>query len=243
MATTFHAFPELPAELRAAIWEYALHNEKSKVHTTKGRAIQLLNYDPSAGTISVVTSTRYPLLFAVNREARYEAAKLDNCEWITIHARHHGYDQASTYETFQVCINFSRDLIYIPEMFLKLRQRHAWVLETKTPEHYHLEALSRLLDAKTIEKIQYLSVSTRPPPKGPRFLNDDAWWRGEGLSIFCLGRLKSVHLFSTKQGHAAWAKLSVEDYLQYHWVENGWRTQRPVVTVTDRRCANCGIEH
>jgi hypothetical protein len=246
MATTFHAFEKLPAELRASIWDYTLQDEKAKLDTQSGRTIQLLNYDPDAGIIAVATSTSYPMLFAVDREARYEAAKLDGCEWITIHARYRGYDQVSAYDSFKVCVNFSKDLIYIPATFLKLQQRNAWVSETHTPENYHLKALARLLDAETINKIEHLSVSTAPPAKGPRYLEDCAWWRGEGLDMFCLGNLKSVHVFSIRDEHAKWVKMIVEDYLEHYRVTARWKGECPVVTVTERRsriCTSGGRQH
>ena len=238
MATTFHQFQELPAELRSGIWDFALQNEKVTLDTKKGRAIQLLKYDPTAGTIAVATSTPYPILFVVNREARYEAAKLDGCKWITIHACYHRTYGPVSYDTFKVCINFNRDLIYIPELFLKLQQRSSWVSETKNTEHYHLKTLARILDTETINSIKNFSFSTRPPSKGPMYREDDSWWRGEGLDMFCLGKLKNVHIFSIRKGHAEWARLQVEDYLQWHWVDNGWKTETPTVTVR-YRCGSC----
>jgi hypothetical protein len=244
MAITFHQFLELPAELRAGIWDFALQNEQTVLDTQKGREIQLLKYDPTAGTIAVATSRSYPLLYAVNREARYEATKLEGCQWVTIQARYHRSYGPVSYETFKICINFSKDLVYIPGLFLKLEKRNTWHSETENPEHYSLKTLARLMDAETIVKIERISVSTRPPLKGPRHLEDDAWWRGEGLDIFCLGNLKKVHLFSINKGHAEWVRLQVEDYLQWHWVENGWKVERPGVTVTETTsCCRCGLEH
>jgi hypothetical protein len=232
MASTFHQFPELPAELRVGIWDLALQDEKATPDTQKGRAIQLLEYDPSAETTAVATSTRYPILFAVNREARYEVAKLEGCEWVTVHAPYNRTYGTVSYDTFKICINFTRDLIYVPEIFLEYQQRNAWTSETHNPEHYHLNTLERVLDVDTIKKIERISISTRPPLKGPRHLEDDAWWRGEGLDVFCLGNLKNVHIFSITKSHAEWVRLQLEDYLQWHWVENGWKVERPKVTVT-----------
>jgi hypothetical protein len=232
MANTFHQFHELPTELRVGIWDLALQNEKATLDTQKGRAIQLLEYDPTAGTIVAAISTRYPILFAVDREARHEAAKLEGCEWVTVHASYNRTYGPINYNTFKICINFTRDVIYLPELFFVCKQRNAWTSETQNPEHYHLKILERVLDIDTIKRIERISISTRPPLKGPRHLEDDAWWRGEGLDMFCLGNLKNVHLFSISKSHAEWARLQLEDYLQWHWVENGWKVERPKVTVT-----------
>jgi hypothetical protein len=238
---TFYQFRELPAELRVEIWDIVLQNEKTTLDTQKGHATQLSKYDPTAGTIAIATLTRYPVLFEVTREARYDAAKLDGCKWFTIYSPYHGTYGPVSYDTFEVCINFSRDLIYIPELFLKLQQRNYWASESKNPEHYILKTLARILDAETINHIRNISISTSPPSKCLKYMGDDSWWRGEGLDMFCLGRLKNVHLFSIKRGHAEWAKLQVEDYLQWHWVDSGWKAERPRVTVRDRRgdCIRC----
>ncbi|KAF1944432.1 hypothetical protein EJ02DRAFT_100612 [Clathrospora elynae] len=236
MAATFRPFLELPAELRGSIWAYALEDEKEAHPATQGkRTIILYNYEPSVGSISVKASGPYPTLFSVNREARYEAAKLASCDWVTVHARYCPSGEVSECSSFKLCTNFRKDTIYLPEIFLGLGQRASWTSETNTPEHYHLKTLGRLLETSAINKIEHLSVSIKPPAAGPRYLEHDAWWRGEGLEIFCLGDLQDVHLFSIKEDHVQWAKLIVEDYLQFHWVEDGWKTARPEVTVTERR--------
>jgi hypothetical protein len=95
MPTTFHPFPDLTAELRSSIWKFALQNDKAHRIAQAGRAIQVFNYDPSGGTITVAISIPYPLLFTVSREARYEAAKLDGCKWMTVHARYRGREGTS----------------------------------------------------------------------------------------------------------------------------------------------------
>jgi hypothetical protein len=79
---TFHPFPRLPAELRARIWAIALYNQTKHLG---------LDYIPHAveihganGKITVRTDRGYPSLFFVNREARYEAAKVDGGAWYAI---------------------------------------------------------------------------------------------------------------------------------------------------------------
>jgi hypothetical protein len=239
MPTTFHPFPDLTAELRSSIWKFALQNDKAHRNAQAGRAIQLFNYDPSGDTIAVAISIPYPLLFTVSREARYEAAKLDGCKWMTVHTRYRGREGISTYPSFSICMKFSRDLIYIPRNFLKFKQRNAWLGKTETPEHFHIRTLGRLLHPESVCKIQRISVST--PPKGPYNFGDwrelyggkYPWWRGEGLTLFRRGSLRSVHLFSMKRSHLLWAKLQVENYLQHYWVETDLKKkERPAVTIT-----------
>ncbi|KAI4620753.1 uncharacterized protein J4E87_007081 [Alternaria ethzedia] len=79
----FHPFPRLPAEIRANIWAIALEDRiyrPEKHH----RVIPPLNtvFVSQFGTkVWVKTSRRYPALFFVNREARYEAARADGGKW------------------------------------------------------------------------------------------------------------------------------------------------------------------
>lgn len=233
MATTFHLFQDLPAELRAAIWEYALWDEKSNDNVSDQRYITLFNYVSCDDSIAVRISAAYPVLFAVNREARYEAAKIDGCEWMPVYARCHSCNKATTDMKFNICINFTKDRIFLPKELLTFGQRDAWCGKTETPEHYHLRLLAQLLDAASMSKVEHLAISTEPPTNDRR-LQDHTWWRGEGLEMFRLGNLKTVYLFASRCAHADWVKLSVEDHLDYHWITDGWRLRRPLVKVSRR---------
>jgi len=86
MATAFHLFPNLPAELRVRIWHVALEDDYDDL---KGhnRIIELHSYNVTSKTIAVAVSRRYPTLFEVNREARCEAAKAGGGEWVTVSGR------------------------------------------------------------------------------------------------------------------------------------------------------------
>ena len=82
---TFHPFPRLPAELRARVWAIALHSQieyvdRDEVHFTD--EIRIHQEDEV-----IAQSLRgYPSLFFVNREARYEAAKIDGGKWYSLKA-------------------------------------------------------------------------------------------------------------------------------------------------------------
>jgi len=79
----FHAFPRLPAEIRAQIWAIALEDRIYRPDMY-GRVIPPLNMvkvSQFRGEIHVYTRRGYPTLFLVNREARYEAARADGGKW------------------------------------------------------------------------------------------------------------------------------------------------------------------
>jgi len=86
MATAFHLFPDLPAELRVRIWHIALEDDYDDLEGRE-RIIELHSYNPTLKAIAVTVSRRYPTLFEVNREARYEAAKAGGGEWVIVSAR------------------------------------------------------------------------------------------------------------------------------------------------------------
>jgi hypothetical protein len=83
MATTFHLFPNLPAELRVRIWHVALEDDYAELNG-RHRIIELHSYNPKLKKVAVAVSRRYPTLFEVNHEARYEAAKAMGGEWIKV---------------------------------------------------------------------------------------------------------------------------------------------------------------
>jgi hypothetical protein len=83
MATAFHFFPDLPAELRVCVWHVALEVDYDDLNGCD-RIIELHSYNPTFKRIAASVSRRYPTLFEVNREARYEAAKASGGEWVTV---------------------------------------------------------------------------------------------------------------------------------------------------------------
>lgn len=86
MTTTFHRFPDLPAELRVRVWHVALEDDYEDLKG-RNRIVELHSYNLTSNSIAVALSRRYPTLFEVNREARYEAAKAEGGEWVTVRAR------------------------------------------------------------------------------------------------------------------------------------------------------------
>jgi len=77
----FHLFPSLPAELRARVWAIALHNQIEYVDDLDFDRPNEVRIHEEKGKIIVNTFRGYPPLFFVNREARYEAAKVDGGTW------------------------------------------------------------------------------------------------------------------------------------------------------------------
>jgi hypothetical protein len=90
--TVFHPFSRIPAELRAKIWAIALEDEKEQVPDScsidagYGNTLTIHEHEGKDGEkkLSIMSTRGYPTLFAVNREARYEAAKIDGGAWYTL---------------------------------------------------------------------------------------------------------------------------------------------------------------
>ncbi|KAI4638262.1 hypothetical protein J4E93_010261 [Alternaria ventricosa] len=82
---TFHLFPSLPAELRARVWAISLQDQIEYIDSTEADFPDEVRIHEEGGIIA--QSIRgYPSLFFVNREARYEAAKIDGGTWYTLEA-------------------------------------------------------------------------------------------------------------------------------------------------------------
>ncbi|CAN9355750.1 unnamed protein product [Alternaria alternata] len=87
--TVFHPFSRLPAELRAKIWAIALEDQKEQVpdywlrDTGNSNTVTFHEHKEvdREKQLSIMSTRGYPTLFAVNREARYEAAKVDGGAW------------------------------------------------------------------------------------------------------------------------------------------------------------------
>ncbi|KAI4620743.1 uncharacterized protein J4E87_007071 [Alternaria ethzedia] len=81
---TFHLFFRLPPELRARVWTIALHNQIEYVDDLDFDRPNEVRIHKEKGTITAHVIRGYPTLFFVNREARYEAAKIDGGTWYTL---------------------------------------------------------------------------------------------------------------------------------------------------------------
>ena len=82
----FHAFPRLPAEIRAQIWAIALEDRiyRPDKHARVKPHPNTVFISQVGQKLRVRTRRRYPALFFVNREARYEAAKVDGGDWYSL---------------------------------------------------------------------------------------------------------------------------------------------------------------
>lgn len=189
--SSFPHFHELPAELRAYIWEYAFHNEYENCE--KDRIIELHTYRPCIPNISATVSRRYPTLFYINREARSESAKLDGGEWIQIWVPVCEDEVLYYREEFEVYINFSRDTVFLSHRYMDMDQDQLWNNLRITPEEGRLQALSDNVHLQDLKKIQNLMLSVTYPPDTRR-LEFKAYWQGEGLDPSTFDSLKLVTL-------------------------------------------------
>jgi hypothetical protein len=82
--TTLHPFPRLPAELRIRIWEDAILVDIEANH--RGRDVTIARHK---GNFRVTISRRYPAVFHVSRESRYEVSKISYGEWLPLGGRKH----------------------------------------------------------------------------------------------------------------------------------------------------------
>jgi hypothetical protein len=94
---TFHPFPRLPAELRAIIWTHALSNEPDIVPPR-----HFIHIHQENNNFHIRLVRNHPILFFVNREARYEAARIDGGAWYSL-----GVGNVELY------VNFDKDTAYI----------------------------------------------------------------------------------------------------------------------------------
>lgn len=233
MTAVFHLFSKLPAELRAAVWNYALQNEQGRPSTETRRQIQFHKANLSTHSVAVNISPPYPTLFATNREARSEAAKLQCSDWVTVYASHHGSDGVSNSPEFKICVNFDRDCICLSEKFLEASQCEAWRNETDTPEEYNLQFLAQLFHPLAMEKIKQLSFWVYEPIL-ERHFDRDAWWKGEGLDLVCVGNLQSLRMTIRDGAYPLYTISSVRDYLKRLWSTNEKKTNPPVVELLIR---------
>ncbi|KAF2243322.1 hypothetical protein BU26DRAFT_115936 [Trematosphaeria pertusa] len=220
MSATFPRFPDLPAELRARIWKHALFNDYRELHGND-RIIEFhgyCNFDSILHLpgISVTVSRRYPTLFAVNREARYETTKLDGGGWARVKARHNGDTETSKARSaapgpFEIYINFDRDTIFISERFIEFKEDLASHYLAMTPVEFRLRTLAMVMDGSSLQRIQNLQLGaamplTIEPPSG-----SDAW-RGNGLQIY--SGLETVTFVTDNQSFGHWTLCQAQMALQ-----------------------------
>ncbi|OAL55477.1 hypothetical protein IQ07DRAFT_675781 [Pyrenochaeta sp. DS3sAY3a] len=229
MLTTFPMFPKLPAELRSAIYGFALQDEHDQVKFLPARKIEFYKFDPSIGSISVRISQPYPKLLAVNRETRSETAKIYKYGWMTVNATPRGQNAVSGTPRFEVAIDFNKDHVLILDRFLAKDPHHSiWRNQTLSIEHYRLKLFTQLLPVSTINRMKQISIQVLRPHIEEHHGEGGALWRGEGLEVFRHGALERVILVGLSVYHEM-AQDHVQDYLERHWVTDGRRTQPPLV--------------
>ncbi|KAI4621694.1 hypothetical protein J4E80_004064 [Alternaria sp. BMP 0032] len=139
MATAFHLFSDLPAELRVRIWHVALEDDYHDLNG-RNRIIELHSYNPTSNTIAVAVSRRYPTLFEVNCEARCEAAKAGGGD---------------------VYMNFSQDVLFLSSRFLVDNDDRGGpgISIPVCLEEKKVRFLVTLLRPSVIKKIAYLMLT------------------------------------------------------------------------------------
>lgn len=226
MATAFPHFNELPAELRSRIWEYALHDEYGALGGSD-RIIEFYDYD-RASSVTFALSRQYPSLFFVSRETRYEAAKLDGGEWMPVYLDCNEAKDSFTDVAFEVWINFRRDTINLSERFTNVSSTLVWHEFRISVEQYRLQWLASLLDHTTLQKIRNFRLSVSRPPVARR-LENEAWWRGEGLELFAPSVLKRVTIVTNHNDLALWTRMIILDMLGEVWGVGNEHGKLPLV--------------
>jgi hypothetical protein len=212
MMTTFHRFPDLPAELRVRVWHVALEDDYVDL-SGRNRIVELHSYNPTSNSIAVALSRRYPTLFEVNREARYEAAKAEGGEWVTVRACSIAvFQPQKTYvnviiivkvnaqlksrytsqntSSFKMYMSFSQDILFISSRFISYEDivEELHVAYASDSEKVKLQILVNILSYSVIEKVAYFMLSTTVHP-GSR-----QRYKGTLLELFTA--LKRIHLHS-----------------------------------------------
>ncbi|KAI4631230.1 hypothetical protein J4E83_002761 [Alternaria metachromatica] len=160
MATAFHLFSDLPAELRVRIWHVALEDDYHDLNG-RNRIIELHSYNPTSNTIAVAVSRRYPTLFEVNCEARCEAAKAGGGEWVTVNAHCQSRCKTKYTTTFSVYMNFSQDVLFLSSRFLVDNDDRGGpgISIPVCLEEKKVRFLVTLLRPSVIKKIAYLMLT------------------------------------------------------------------------------------
>lgn len=176
MLTTFPMFPKLPAELRLAIYGFALQDEYDELNFLPAIKIEFHNFDPSIGSISVRISQPYPTLLAVNRETRSETAKNYKYDWMTVNATTQGHKRVPGTPRSEVAIDFNKDHVLVLERFLAKDPHHSiWRNQTLSIEHFRLKLFTQLLPTSSLNRMKQISIQVLRPPAGLRGEGNACW--------------------------------------------------------------------
>jgi hypothetical protein len=123
----FHLFPKLPAELRVRIWEFAFQAD-AELHTTRRN----ITISKIKGRFRVTMSQRYPNLFAVSRESRYEASRIFGGERIVL-------QNGPKSKKLQIYVDFGKDTVLLrglTDLFVFGEKQVTWNGRTVTVWKY-----------------------------------------------------------------------------------------------------------
>jgi len=155
----FHLFADLPPELRANVWDLALNDDYQLLYGCS-RFIEIHSYNPTLAQFSITISRRYPTLYHVTRESRYEAAKLEGGEWITLNKQYRSKTRSSSRTGVEMYVNFSRDTFLISARFTTLPIETALPRYCRTAEEARLTYLTRVVGAPFLKKMIRLHTSS-----------------------------------------------------------------------------------
>jgi hypothetical protein len=192
VATTFHPFPKLSAELRCRVWYFAVLND---VLESRGRIIEFYNHDPSGNAVSVAISKRYPSIFHVSHEARHEAIREFPGEVITVEVNQkdvrfslRSRKITSKSIKFDMFMNFKMDTVFLSKRFSKTRGKLVGFPFIK----HSLTQLATVMPKEAMAKVEKLLVTC----KASSATHDNSEIFEENiLEVFQGGRLAQVILF------------------------------------------------
>jgi hypothetical protein len=173
-----------------------------------GRGLMFEEYVASTATIRMNFSQPYPKLFSVNREARYEATKAPEAQWVPLKL-----GQSHT-TTFELCINFKTDAIYVCARFADAMNYPVLRQLRMAPQQNQLDVLARILGDHALQQIKAL-ILYPVKPAGEYYYEYDAWWNGEGLERIREGEDKEIALI-TPSGpkYGRWLFREILEYLE-----------------------------
>jgi hypothetical protein len=174
----FRRFSELPAELRANIWSLALHDDYWALHGCS-RFIEIHAYNIDLEEFAIAISRRYPTVYHVIRESRYEAAKLEGCEFVTLQGRYSSKRTTASTTGVEFCVNFARDTFLVSKRFTEHDINTLLPSPQSSNEEARLTHFAQIFPAAVRAKVEriHLVATARSP-------YDDSVWYGRPLDLF-----------------------------------------------------------
>jgi hypothetical protein len=226
MATTLHRFAELPAELRVRVWALAHEKEQSAFQNRDcGRIIELRHYNQDRPTVCITISKRYPKLFSVNREARYEVGKLEGGEWIAPPIVKHG--RRGDVKLFEIYFNFKDDTFFVAERFMDAIGQWKWGKALSVEEH-RLICLRNILGSTVLSRVQRIMLSTLQRST----TYDRISWSGEGFEIFKNGQLSMLTIVTDDLHYMLYGSQALKDEWRRLWQIEGDDHGAPILAIT-----------